>query len=158
MQWNENGISVKITERLTFLYNNNVNIVAIQETKLASNTKPPKTLGWAAVRLHRHKNKAGGRRPANLIKETIPFVDNTAALPQSTDPHLEQQGISITMPNRQQLHIHNIYIPPRGSGSAGHNASIAHLSNNELSFIVGNINPQHSRWIRTQTKTKEENN
>ena len=31
------------------------------------------------------------------------------------------------MPYRQQLHIHNIYIPPRSSCSAGHNASIAHL-------------------------------
>ena len=50
------------------------------------------------------------------------------------------------MPNRQQLHIH-IYIPPRSSCSAGHNASIAHLlSNNEMSLIVGDINAHHSRW------------
>ena len=45
-----------------------------------------------------------------LIKDTIPFIDNTAALPQSADPHLEQHGISITMQNRQHLHIHNIFI------------------------------------------------
>ena len=31
------------------------------------------------------------------------------------------------MPYRQQLHIHNIFIPPRSSCSAGHNASIARL-------------------------------
>ena len=75
------------------------------------------------------------------------FVDNKAALPQSDDPHLEQQGISITMPNRQQLHIHNIYILPRSSCSAGHNESIAHLlCNNEMSLIVGDINAHHSRW------------
>ena len=81
-----------------------------------------------------------------LIKNTITFVDNTAALPQSADTHLEQQGISITMPNRQLLHIHNIYIPPRSSCSAGHNASIAQfLSNNEMSLIVGDINAHHSR-------------
>ena len=89
-----------------------------------------------------------------LIKETIPFVDNTAALPQSADPHLEQQGISITMPNRQQLHIHNIYIPPSSSCSAGHNASIAHLlCNKEMPLIVGNINAHHSRW---DTNTNED--
>ena len=82
-----------------------------------------------------------------LIKDTIPFVDNTAALPQSVDPHLEQQGILITMPNRQQLHIHYIYIPPRSSCSAGHNISIMHLlSNNQMSLIVGDINVHHSRW------------
>ena len=89
-----------------------------------------------------------------LIKEMIPFVDNTAALPQSADSHLDQQNISITMPNRQQLHIHNIYIPQRSSCSAGHNASIAHLHcNKEMSLIVGDINAHHSRW---DTNTNED--
>ena len=89
-----------------------------------------------------------------LIKDTIPFLANTAALPQSAYPHLEQQGISITLPNRLQLHIHNIYIPPRCICSAGHMASIAHLlSNKEISFIVGDINAHHSRW---DTNTSED--
>ena len=89
-----------------------------------------------------------------LIKDTIPFDDLTAALPQSTYPHQEQQGISIAMPNRQQQHIHNIDIPPRSSCSAGHNTSIAHiLNNNEMSLIVGDINTHHSRW---DTNTNEE--
>ena len=67
------------------------------------------------------------------------MIDNTAALPQSADPHLEQQGISITMPNRQQLHI---YILPPSSCDA----SIAHLlSNNVMSLIVVDINAHHSR-------------
>ena len=143
MQWNANGISGKMTELLTFLHSNNVNISAIQETKLTNKTKPHKTPGWAAVRPNRQKNKGGGL--LMLIKDTIPFVDSTAALPQPADPHLEQQGISIAMPNRQ--HIHNIHIPPRSSCSAGHNASIAHLlNNNEMSLIVGDINAHHSRW------------
>ena len=98
MQWNANEISGKITELLTFLHSNNVNISAIQETKLTNKTKPLKTPGCAAVRLDRHKNTGGGL--LMLVKDTIHFVDNTAALPQSADPHLEQQSISITMPNR----------------------------------------------------------
>ena len=89
-----------------------------------------------------------------LINDTIPFVDNTAALPQSADPNLEQHGISIAIPNRQKLHIHNIYIPPRSSCIAGHNASIAHLlNNNEMSLIVGDVNAHHSRW---DTNTSED--
>ena len=39
MQWNANGISGKITELLTFLHGNNVNIAAIQETKLTNKFK-----------------------------------------------------------------------------------------------------------------------
>ena len=145
MQWNANGIIGEITELLTFLHSNNVNIAAIEENKLTNKSKPPRTPAWAAVRLDRQNNKGGGL--LMLIKETIPFVDNTAALPQSADPHLEHQGISITMLNRQQLYIHNIYIPPRTSCSAGHNASTAHLlCSNEMSLIVGDINAHHSIW------------
>ena len=98
MQWKANGISGKITELLTFLHNNNVNIDAIYETKLTNKTKPLIAPGLAAVRLDRRNNKVGGL--LMLIKDAIPFVDNTAALPQSVDPHLGQKGISITMPNR----------------------------------------------------------
>ena len=97
------------------------------------------------MRPDRHKNKGGGL--LGIMKNTIPFVDITAALPQAAYPHLEQQCISTTMPNRRQLYIHNIYIPPRSSCSAGHNASIAHLlCNNEMSLIVGDANAHHSRW------------
>ena len=82
-----------------------------------------------------------------LIKDTMPFDDNTAALPQSADPHLEQQGNTITIPNRQHLHIHIIHIPTCSSCSAGHNASSAHLlSNSKMSLIVGDINAHQSRW------------
>ena len=144
MQWNANRISGKITKLLTFLHSNNFNIAAIQETKLTNKSKPRKTPGWAAVRHDRQRNKGGCL--LMLIKEMIPFVDNTDDHPQSADPHLEQQGISTTMPNRQQLHNHNIYIGQRSSCSAGHNASIAQLlCKNEMSLIVGDIDAHHSR-------------
>ena len=150
MQSNANGISGKITELPTFLHCSNVKIAAIQETKLTNKTKPLTAPGWAAVRLDRHRNKDRGL--LMQIKDTIPFVDNTAALPLSVDYHLERHDISITMPNRQQLHIHNFYIPPRSSCSAGHNASIAHLlSNNEMSLIVRDINAHYYIW---DTKAK----
>ena len=145
MQWNANGISGKITDLLTFLHS----IDAIQKNKLTNKIKPLKTPGWAAVRLDRHMNKGGDL--LMLVKDTILLDDNTAALPQSADSHLEQQGISVTMPNRQQLHI---YILSHISCSAGQNASIAHLlSNNEISLIVGDINAHHSRW---DTNTNED--
>ena len=81
------------------------------------------------------------------IKDTTPFDNNTANLPQSVDPHLEKQGISTALSNRQQLHIDNINIPQRSSCSAGNNASIAHLlCNNGMSLIVGDINTHYSIW------------
>ena len=71
IQWNANGLSGKITERLTFLHSNNVNIAAIQEIKLTNKSKPPKTPGLAVVRLDRHKDKGGCL--LMIIKDTIPF-------------------------------------------------------------------------------------
>ena len=58
MQWNANRISGKIAELLTLLHSNNVNIAAIQETKLTIKTKLLKTALCATVRLDRHKTKA----------------------------------------------------------------------------------------------------
>ena len=87
-----------------------------------------------------------------LVKDTFPFVDNTAALPQSSDPHLELEGILITMSNRQQLHVLNIYI--RHEAVVALVTSIAHLLFiNEMSLIVWNINAHHSRW---DTNTNED--
>ena len=60
MQWNANGISGIITELPTFLHSNNVNIAAIQETKLTNKSKPLRTPGLTAVRLDPHKNRGGG--------------------------------------------------------------------------------------------------
>ena len=152
MQWNANLIRGKITELLRFLHSNNVHIADIHGTKLIKKTELLNTPGWTAVRLDRHKNKGGGLQMQ--IKDEINIVDNTAALPQSADPRLEQQGISIAMPKRKQLYIHNIYIPPHSSCSAGDNTSISHLrSNSEMSLFVGVINAHHSRW---DTNTNEE--
>ena len=60
------------------------------------------------MRLDRQKNIGGGLQ--KLLKETNHFVDNSASLPQSADPHLEQPGISITMSTRKKTvhpqHLH----------------------------------------------------
>ena len=45
---------------MTFLHANNVNIDAIQETKLTNKTKPLKMPEWAAIRNDPHMNKSGG--------------------------------------------------------------------------------------------------
>ena len=109
------------------------------------------------MRLDRHKNKGGGLLV--LIKETMPFVHNTAALPQSSDPHLEQQGISITMPKCQNctpttstfryVAVAALVTTRRSSTSS------ATTKCRLLLRILMRITPD---GIRTQTKTKEANN
>ena len=141
MQWSTNGMRGKVTELLTFLHSSNVNIAAIQETKLTNKSKPLRTPGGAAVRLDLHKNKGGGL--LMLFKDTIPFVDNMAAFPQSADPHLEKKTFWLQCP------ITNSY--PSTTSTLLHIAVAAlvttHLfSNNKMLLIVVDINVHHSRW------------
>ena len=144
MQWNANGISGKITELLTFLHNSNVIIAAIHDTKLTNKTKPHKTPGWAAVRLHVHKNKDDGL--LMLINDKIPS--------STTRPLFHSQPILIWSNKafRLQCPIANNCISTTSkfrhvAVAALVNASIAHLhSNNEMSLIVGDINAHHPRW------------
>ena len=56
MQCNANGISIKITELLTFLHNN-IKIAAIHKTKQTNKSMLLKTPGQAAEQLDREKNK-----------------------------------------------------------------------------------------------------
>ena len=154
MQWNANGISEIITELLPFLHSNIVNIVAIQETKLNNKTKPLKTPGWAAVRLDRNKNKGGGQQM--LIKDTIHFVDNTAALPQSADPHLEQQCIAITMPNANSYTSKIRYVTVTALVTTHRSRTSSATTKCRLLLgILMHITPD---MIRTRMKTKEANN
>ena len=93
------------------------------------------------------------------IKDTIPFVDNTAALPQSADPHVEQQGISITLPNRQQLH---------STTSTFRHVAVAALvkthrlrtsaATKKCRLLLGILMRITPDGVRKQRKTKEANN
>ena len=109
------------------------------------------------MRLDRNKNKGVGL--LMLIKDTIPLVDNTAALPQSADPHLEQQGISIAMPiaNNYTFTTSTFRYVAVAALVATHRSrtSSAITKCRLLLGILMRITPD---GIRTQTKTKEANN
>ncbi len=49
LQWNNNGITSKIDERLHSMEKGNIPIAAIQETKLTKNSKPFKTPNYTLV-------------------------------------------------------------------------------------------------------------
>ena len=69
-----------ITELLTFIHSNNVNIADIIETKLTYVTKPLKTPGLAAVRLDRLNKKRWKNSFCKKILTHIPFHDAQHAL------------------------------------------------------------------------------
>ena len=158
MQWNANGISGKITELLTFLHSNNVNIAVIQESKLTNKTKPLKTPGWAVVRLDRQQEQWW--RPANSN--------------QRHDHRRRQHGrsssVSRSSSGATRHFYHNVQIANNftSTTSTFRHVAVAALVTTHRSRtsstttkcrlslgILMRITPDE---IRTQTKTKEANN
>ena len=103
VQWNANGISGKITELLTFLHSNSVNIAANQEAKLTIMTKRMKTPTKDGQLCDLTAKRNIGGDLLMVIKYTFPFVDNTATLQQSADPHLEQSTTVVIRRNASNV-------------------------------------------------------
>ena len=94
-----------------------------------------------------------------LINDMIPFIDNTGAHPQSADPHLEKHGISIIMPNRQQLHVHNICIRQVAvAAQVTTYRSRSSSTSTKCRLLLGILMRVTPDRIGTQTRTKGANN
>ena len=60
MQWNTNGIRTKLLELRDRLFNSDVDIVAIQESKLCKEDKTPLIEGYTTIRKGRNNFLGGG--------------------------------------------------------------------------------------------------
>ena len=65
VSWNCNGISNSTAEFNQFLSSNNVAIACIQETKLGTNSRPPKFPGYATIRQDRAGGGGGASSPSS---------------------------------------------------------------------------------------------
>ena len=109
LQWNCNGISNKTTELQQFLQQYQIDVAAIQETKLTSKSKPPKFANYTVVRHDRDKDKGGGLM--FLVHKDLLFQEIDL---RTNDGTLELQAINITSGGKEMT-IANYYIPPSSS-------------------------------------------
>ncbi len=56
MQWNCNGIGNKLHDLTQFVHENNIKIIALQETKLNANSKPPTIPNFTLIRQDKERD------------------------------------------------------------------------------------------------------
>ena len=98
MQFNCNGIQSSKAELQDFLVNNQVKIVAIQETKLSAKSKNPSFTDYNLIRKDRPTGRGGGL--AFLVHHSVRFTNlDVTALLSPNDVTTELQGISALVNN-----------------------------------------------------------
>jgi exonuclease III len=130
------------TELQDFLLKYDVQIAAIQETKLTTKSKDPSFQGYSIVRRDRLVGRGEGL--AFLIHDSVRYTHlNTTSLIAPNDLTLELQGISTFI---NKIIIINIYIPPV-SANARYNpdlSKILEIDGNCL--ILGDLNAHNATW------------
>ena len=125
MQFNIDALLSKVEELKTFLKKHQVDLFAIQETKLIIKDKTPCIPGYTILRKDRsqpkgkEKNRGGGVLIG--IRDNIPFKQINLNIRGIRDRITEWITIEIPTHNGQKLRITNVYVPPvrkkRGEGS-----------------------------------------
>jgi hypothetical protein len=126
------------------MFDNEIAVAAIQETKLNPTQPSPKFPGYTILRKDR-TNHGGGI--ALLIHSSINFMEIPAPTPAAgPDPFIECQSIKIDLKDGP-IFITNIYIPPNSS-TPNYNASISHLfhNGNSDSLVLGDFNAHDQLW------------
>ena len=141
LQLNINGLSRKTTELFDFTTNNDIKIIALQETKLSPNSRIPNFPNFTLLRKDRNCHGGG---LALFIHHSINFAHvNLTPLSEATT---EQQAVDLIFDNGT-IRLTNVYIPPINSCPPGHSASIAHLLLPDAdSIIVGDFNAHDPLW------------
>ena len=136
MQWNCNGIKSKLPELTDFIYQHQIKVAVIQETKLSDKSTSPDIPNFTLVRKDRASDSGGGL--AIFIHKSIQFL-KLPDLP--TDGHTESLGVLLGDTN-----IYNIYIPPTSSCTTGFKPNFNTLLPDGDSLVLGDVNAHDSLW------------
>ena len=158
LQYNINGIMNKCEELLHYMEKNNIQVAAIQETKLTINSKPKKTPNYTLVRKDRGVNKGGGL--AFLVHRDVNFTLEQEPAILEQDQHLESMTICIPGKENNHLYIRNVYIPPQSSCSQGYVPPLNQLYDGlgPSSMVLGDLNAHHELWLSQSTPDTRGNN
>ena len=150
LQLNANGICNKTDKIQICIKNTHADVMSMQETKLNQSYKTPNIPHFTPIRTdHTHK-QGGGLLIYN--KNRISFTLNIL-----NTSHIELQIIKIHSSASQQLHIADIYIPPKHSTQLSQTEENLIISstftttiNLPNTIITANINNHLSIWYSAE--------
>ncbi|GBO45008.1 hypothetical protein AVEN_4813-1 [Araneus ventricosus] len=140
LQCNINGLTtlatrVKVDQLLRMAEANNVQVIALQETKLNMKT----TLKYRGYNIYRKGRPTKGGGGLDFFIRNINYESIDSPVDENSD--LEIQGIKITWRGKP-LHFFNAYRPPNQK------QLLVCFPNyiDKNSIIVGHLNAKHSTW------------
>ena len=148
IQWNANGIKIRMLELADAVRRLNVDIVLIQETKLRALDNNPNIKGYSTVRKDRGIGRGGGL--ITFIKEDLPFtIINTPAVENSL---LEILSIELRTKSFNKMLISNVYCPPARGASIGNEFNMSELPSDLNSLTGGDLNAHTNTWDEWQSE------
>ena len=137
-QWNADGIHPKLLELWDRLLNSNINILAVQASKLRKTDKTPSIEGYATIRKDWNNILGGGLLlfiPTDIVSEKPHSFEKAG---------MEILFIRIKATKSSWLDLYNNYLP---NTSAQHNLFDPSLIKpGPSSLLLGDLNSQSQMW------------
>ena len=145
LQFNIDSLLSKVEELKAFIKKHQIDVLAIQETKMIITDRTPCIPGYTIVRRDRsqpkgkEKNRGGGLLIG--VRDTIPFKQSRFEIRGKRDKITEWDTIEIPTHNGQKLRITNVYVPPvrkrRGEEEDARSSNPGNLTDEESEIAVG---------------------
>ena len=144
MQWNADGLKSKTVELEDRLNAENIDVCAIQETKMKKDDLSPTIKGYRpAGRNDRIEKKFGG--VMFYVKDSLNFDPGQKSAHAGT----ESSTIRVKLSRAKWINISTVYTPPANSNNKAVFAP-QHIPVNDNSLILGDLNGHDELWDALQ--------
>ena len=143
MQWNADGLRLKVHELAERLKSLDIDICTIQETKLSKKENTPKVAGYSAI--FRSDSISGGVLITYAKKEIV--YDKVGSAFQDAT---EAQCLKVKLARKKWLYITNTYIPPPNSKGQVINFRPEIIPTKDPGIICGDFNAHCPIWDHNQ--------
>ena len=142
-QWkNADGIRPKFMELRDLLINSDIDILAVQESKLRKTDKTPFIEGYTTIRKNRHNILAVGLLifiRTNIMFEKLHSVEKAG---------MEILSIRLKATKSTWLELYNVYLPNTSTQHTSFNPSL--ITPGPSSLILGDLNGHSQMWDSSQ--------
>ena len=141
MQWNSDGLTLKVHELAKRLKSLDIDVCVIQESKLRKKDNTPKVAGYLAILRSDRPNISGGGL-ITYAKPEIVYDKVGSAFQDAT----EVQCVRIKLARKKWLFITNTYIPPPHSKGQVISLRPDIIPTNDPCIICGDFNAHSPIW------------
>ena len=137
-QWNADGICPRLMELRDLLINSDIDILAVQESKLPKTDKTPFIEGYATIRKDRHNILEGGLLifvRTDIVFEKLHSVKKAG---------MEILSIRLKALKSTWLELYNVYLPNTSTQHTSFNPSL--IKPGPSSLILGDLNGHSQIW------------